>query len=627
MSWRDHSVSPMFRTLVISVSVVLVTAACGLISADTLDPPSETWPEQRELVYPWLGEGDTATADLIRSGVWDLPRFDPVELAFPPTWAEDPYDENYWRFIFYGLRPLRHLIAAYTQTGDRAYLETLAEILESFVDERDSSPHLTDPHATAFRTMVQVASYGALERAGLLDSDLESKLRSSIGIDAAFLAEPENFQGDYNHGFTEAAALLLVAETFPDSQGWRDVAKDRLDALMVDAVDQDGVEVENSPFYHFYVLRFVKDITAWADRNEIELPPAIPERIDKMIDYAAWIVMPNGQIPLIGSSLSKSITKDAESSLQYLATDDPQFDFVLSRGRSGLPPGTSSIIFPVSGTSILRSGFGDSETYGDQTHIVFDVGAYRTDHSQLDALSVNIFGAGVTIFPDSGLFTYEPGADFDYFHGTAAHNTVLVDGSDQTEGDVVAGLTEAGEGWSYQSGRHNLYPGVTHRRAVTLIGSDLIAVVDLLDAADGHEYSQLWHFAPELSVRVEGSSVLASTAAGADIARLEQASDGGVPELSVGGAGEFPGWYSKHYEVKVPNSVAAYTVSAPTAQFVTLIGLRSAAQPDAATIVASGSGNDVAMTICGTSANVSLSISDLGGVDESVTVSSATCDV
>ncbi|MEN8239016.1 MAG: alginate lyase family protein [Actinomycetota bacterium] len=608
----------MRRTIFVSVVLAVVTAACSLTSTGALDPPPEAWPEQREIVYPWLGRGDTTTADLIRSGVWDLPRFDPVELAYPPTWTEDPYDENYWRFVFYGLRPLRHLIAAYDETGDIAYLETLAEILESFADERDASPHLTDPHAAAFRTMVQVESYGVLGRAGLLDDDLEATLRNSIGADAAFLAKPENYQGDYNHGFTEAAALLLVAETFPDPRGWGEIARDRLDALMVDVVDADGVEVENSPFYHFYVLKFVRDIAAWADRNEIELSPTVPGGVDRMLEYATWIVMPNGEIPLIGSSVIATV--------HGLDTDDPHFDFVQSRGTKGEPPDGNSIIFPVSGTSIMRSGFGDSETYGDQTHIVFDVGAYRTNHSHLDALSVNIFGAGTTVFPDSGLFTYESGADFDYFHGTAAHNTVVVDGSDQAEGDVDAGLTETGDGWSYQSGSHDLYNGVTHRRAITLVGTDLIAVIDLLDASGEHEFSQLWHSGPELEMRVEERDVVAATRAGVDIARIEQAADGGVPELSSGDNGDFPGWYSERYEIKVPNPVAAYTVNASEARFVTLLALGPAAQPDAATITASGSGDDVELVICGTEANVSVSITDLVGPDESVTVGTATCD-
>ena len=616
----------MFRTTVVSVVLSVATAACAPSATDALEPPPEAWPEQRELVYPWLSEGDIATADLIMSGVWDLPRFDPVELTYPPTWTEDPYDENYWRFIFYGLRPLRHLIGAYDETGDIVYIETLAEIVESFVDQRDRSPHLADPHATAFRTMVQVVSYGALERAGLLRGELEAKLRASIGTDATYLADPKNFQADYNHGFTEAAALLLVANTFPDSEGWEDLAMDRLDALMTDAVDVDGVEVENSPFYHFYVLRFVRDIAAWADVNEIELSPAIPDGVDKMIDYAARIVMPNGKIPLIGSSVVRTVDAASGSSIQSIAAEDPQFAFVVNQGTSGTPPDVSSVIYPVSGTAILRSGFGDSETYSDQTHIVFDVGAYRTDHSHLDALSVNIFGAGVAVLPDSGLFTYEPGTDFDFFHGTASHNTVLVDGKDQQEGDVVAGLTDSGYEWSYQSGRHDLYAGVTHRRAVTLIGTNLITVIDLLDASDGHEYTQLWHFAPELDVRVEGSDVFATTMEGVDIVHVEQADDGGIPVLGIGDDAGIPGWYSELYEVKVPNSVAAYTVNASAARFVTLVALGTTAQPEAATITASGSGDDVVLTVCGTESSVEVSITDLSGPDESVTVGTATCD-
>ncbi|MEA3511376.1 MAG: heparinase II/III family protein, partial [Actinomycetota bacterium] len=436
----------------IALLIALTAAACSASVSTELSPPAEAWPEQRELVYGWLGEGDMATADLLREGVWDLPRFDPIELDSPPTWTEDPYGENYWRFIFYGLRPLRHLLAAYEETGDVGYLETLAELLESFASERDESPYVTDPHAAAFRTMVQIASYGVLSRAELLDADLEVALRGSIGKDAAFLADPANFQGGYNHGFTEAAALLLVAETFPETGEWGDIARDRLDRLMVEAVDPDGVEVENSPFYHFYVMAFVADIAAWAERNDITLPTTLSGRLDKMADYAAWILMPNGQVPLVGSSVIRTADAASVDELTELATGHPQLEFVLSRGATGEAPEKNSVLFPDSGTAILRSGFGTTETYEQETHIVFDVGPYRTDHSHLDALSVNVHAAGATVFPDSGLFTYEPGADFDYFHGTAAHNTVLVDGQDQSEGAAVAGLTETGDGWSYQSG-------------------------------------------------------------------------------------------------------------------------------------------------------------------------------
>lgn len=615
------------RLSVAAILVALVAASCNPTRSAELHPPAEAWPEERELVYRWLGEGDTETADLIQEGVWELPRFDPIELDYPPSWTEDPYDEAYWRFIFYGLRPLRHLLGAYEATGDIGYLETLAELLESFANGRDASPHLADPHAAAFRTMVQVASYGALRRAELLDADIEATLRNSIRTDAAFLADPANFQGGYNHGFTEAAALLLVAETFPDTEGWGDIAKRRLDGLMVEAVDPDGVEVENSPFYHFYVMGFAAEIAAWAERNDITIPAAFSRRLDNMVDYAAWIVMPNNQVPLIGSSVVRAFVGNPANALTDLAADHPQLEFVMSRGATGEAPEANSVLFPDSGTAILRSGFGTAETYGQEAHVVFDVGPYRTNHSQLDALSVNIHAAGVTVFPDSGLFTYEPGADFDYFHGTTAHNTVLVDGRDQSEGTAVAGLAKTGDGWSYQSGRHELYPGVLHRRAVLLVGRDLVAVVDLLDASGEHDFTQMWHFAPELRLHVESESVVATDAVGTDIVRIEQAADGPAPALSVGDDGAYPGWYSERYEIKIPAAVAGYAAYGKTVRYVTLLALGSAAQPEAAMIHTAGSGDDVALTICGPDTAISVAIDDLVGPNESVTVNSADCEV
>ena len=152
-----------------------------------------------------------------------------------------------------------------------------------------------------------------------------------------------------------------------------------------------------------------------------------------------------------------------------------------------------------------------------------------------------------------------------------------------------------------------------HRRAVTLLGRDLIAVVDLLDASTEREFTQLWHFSPKLDVRTDGRSVIATTTSGDDVVRIEQAADGGVPTLSIGDNGDFPGWYSGRYEIKVPASVAGYTVNAPTARYVTLLALGPDAQSEAA-------------TICGTEAGISVAITDLAGPAESVTVGLASCD-
>ena len=56
----------------------------------------------------------------------------------------------------------------------------------------------------------------------------------------------------------------------PAVRGWRELGIDRLLEMLDNTVDADGVEVENSPFYHVYVLGLVSQIAAWAERYEPE---------------------------------------------------------------------------------------------------------------------------------------------------------------------------------------------------------------------------------------------------------------------------------------------------------------------------------------------------------------------
>ena len=155
--------------------------------------------------------------------------------------------------------------------------------------------------------MILVNEYGQLERSGDLSSSLSSALRAGLGRLGRFLADPDNFQGGHNHGLTEAAALLLIAERFPDfdaSSEWRQIAIRRLAGMMNRTVDRDGVQIENSPYYQFYVLTFATEIAQWAERSGIALPRQFNEKIGKMLHYAALITLPNGRIPLLGASMS-----------------------------------------------------------------------------------------------------------------------------------------------------------------------------------------------------------------------------------------------------------------------------------------------------------------------------------
>ena len=61
--------------------------------------------------------------------------------------------------------------------------------------------------------------YVKLKVAHALPSDLEAGLARSLEKLGAFLAESQHFEADFNHGFNEAAALLLLADNFPHMPG------------------------------------------------------------------------------------------------------------------------------------------------------------------------------------------------------------------------------------------------------------------------------------------------------------------------------------------------------------------------------------------------------------------------
>jgi hypothetical protein len=543
------------------------------------DARSVPTPWSREVMYRFLDEGTLEEANLLLANRWPVNRFSAAELPPSPTWTEDPFHEKFWRFEFYGLRPVRHLVWAWRTTGDARYRDRLVQVMESFVAHGHDSAFAWDKHTTAYRGLSLVNIYFKLKAGGALSPELDEGLRVKIREVGQFLQNPKNFEADYNHGLAEAGALLLIAENFPElpeAATWRATAIERLDGMLSRVLDADGVEVEQSPFYHFYFLSGYWEIYGWARANKVSLPARSDERVRQMLRYGAQIVLPNGDVPLLGASIKRNVRKSEETPrYKEMAELDPGLKYMLTAGKEGAPPAETRVLFPSSCQAVMRSSFGTAEDMLQQTHVIVDVGPYRTDHSHLDALALHLYSAGRVLLPDSGLFSYELGPDYDYFHGTRAHNTVVVDGKDQREGSARAGLSAGEAGWSYQSGAHSLYEGVVHRRAVLLLRRDLVLVVDDLSSASPHTYEQMWHLFPGAELQVEGLKATALVPVGAGkkpLLSVHQVVPEGLFLLQRQGATEpLEGWYSERYELKAPIWTLRYRRQEARALYVTVL--------------------------------------------------------
>ena len=557
-------------------STPVVTQVTVSVQNPTVYPVPLSFGE--ESMYAELNEGEEATAQDLLENVWPARGFPLPYLSWPLTWQEDPYHEAYWEFYFYGLRPEATLLYEWETTGRSAYLERLIAILRSYVaydaTRAEDTVTFDNDHTSAYRTMELVNFYVKLKVAHALPSDLETGLGRSLQKLGAFLAESRHFEADFNHGFNEGAALLLLADNFPHmpgASGWRALALERLQEMLANTIDADGVEVENSPFYQVYVLGLVYQIAQWAKRYEPALATPYLQAATKMLRYTADVTMPNGYLPMLGATATTYMPSQDPTVYGPMAAADPEFDFAYTRGAHGTPPPDGTVLFPVSGLFLMRSPLGAVSNLPNQTFVTFNAGTYRTSHSALDALGITMYSNGAEVLPTSGLYTYTEEPGLEYFHGTRSHNTVVVDGKDQAEGSAEAGSHGSKEGATWASGVSKLYPGITHHRTVVVLRQGLVLVHDELVSASSHEYSQTWHLAPNATPAGTATS-LTATASGKSQLTITQADPEGMSLQRFDGAtGPMQGWYSSSYGSKRPSWALQYTRDGTSAGFGTLL--------------------------------------------------------
>jgi hypothetical protein len=239
---------------------------------------------------------------------------------------------------------------------------------------------------------------------------------------------------------------------------------------------------------------------------------------------------------------------------------------------------------------------------------VFDCGPLgEGNHGHFDALSFELAAFGRPLVVDPGRYTYsEATAAGDptnwrvHFRGTAAHNTVCVDGRNQTryrpqavkddtrhaEGSVrhkIAGpapdtrLLEAfgGERLDLLHGRcaSHEYDAV-HERCIVFVDRSYWIVTDWLDAADEHRYALKFQLGPhahgQASLHADGTCVrLASPGLAA-----------AQPQRPAHRAEIAAGWVSRDYGHKQAAPALVTTAQARSTSFATVLLPWQDAAPD-----------------------------------------------
>jgi hypothetical protein len=349
-----------------------------------------------------------------------------------------------------------------------------------------------------------------------------------------------------NHTIAECAGLVFAGTLFPEldgAEGWKNMGLAQLDRESSRQIALDGGGSEQSFGYLQFVVDLYGLVVALLDHRHDPVPPAVRYAHTRgRLFLNAFSDGPEG-LPAIGDSDNGN----ALSPFLRLSRDIYHTHQPLQ-------------IFENSGYSILR----DRED-GEIT-LILDHGslgmAPSYGHGHADSLSVLLRRGPEEILVDPGTYTYSgDGRWRSYFRGTAAHNTVTVDGEDQA-------VQEAPFIWSHpfrcqlirheeapngeirllasHDGYGRLKPGVEHWRAVVYRPSGIWLIFDQLVGEGAHTLDLHWHCGVS-PVRTDEGYLLSIR--DHDFSLAVQ---GGELSLHSGEEDPVLGWKSRGYGIKEP---------------------------------------------------------------------------
>lgn len=500
-----------------------------------------------------------------------------VDVGLTPDWTTNPHPpDGEWRAdwvkFYYGL----DLAHAFGETRDARYLHCWERLLESYIDRQPPGADATEVVARRITNWIYAWNrFEASEREGV-SPGLAARVIDFLWQEVTFVRD--HLSTERNHRTLELYGLLVAAVAFPDrdaQHALRAEAFAGLVANLLDDVRPDGVHRESSTHYHCIALRSWLGALAIARQCGVDLGAAFHERLQEACEFAALVHRPDGRIPACSDA-------DSESHLDVIALAAALFDrtdwrWIATGGAVGRAPARVLASFVDAGYYVQRSGWGThDERFADARYLVFDCGPLGDGgHGHYDLLNVEVYAGGRPLIVDPGRYTYSEAGDRNWRHwfkSTAAHNTVTVDGFDQTpyarrkpkgpiaEGRLLLRSSSSDLDMLVGEARSALYDAV-HTRTVLFVAREYWVIVDHLAAPTAHRYELRWHLSPEASAavsvddggtRVHGHGVTLATAQGR-VMRLED------------------GWYAPRYGVRQPAAVVVSEARARTVTFVTVV--------------------------------------------------------
>jgi hypothetical protein len=571
----------------------------------------------------------TAAAGRILAGrhsFFDLEDFD---LGDPPQWNRDPLtrrsaanrrataidyrDEREVGNIKYLWEPNRHLhlpqlAQAHALTGDARYALAIQTQLESWMEQCPvgRGPNWVSPLELGIRLINWSLTWQLLGglRARLFSTREGEAFRdrwlASIYQHVRMIATNlSRFSSANNHLIGEAAGVYVAASTWPmwSQVGfWGERCRVVLEEECVRQNAPDGGNREQAFAYQTFVLDFLLLAGLAARARGEDFSPVYWRRIEVMIDFLASMTDVAGRLPMVGDADDGYVVRlapepgfSAHGSL--IATGAVLFNRADLAAKAGALDGKTATLLGVEAVRRLaqlkirgrhrfrpRQQFAESGYYlmgtafdtPDEVRLLVDAGPLGylsiAAHGHADALAFTLNVGDREILIDPGTYAYHTEPSWRrYFRSTLAHNTVGIDGEDQSvqAGNFMwtqharARCIEFDGGGDVQRfiGEHDGYARledpVIHRREIVLdTQRKVIDVTDTIRCEGEHVARRSWHFAEDCQVERVGTGLKVTS--GLAQVYLEPAEPLQEFQIHRAGAADQGGWVSRRFGRKEP---------------------------------------------------------------------------
>ncbi len=306
-----------------------------------------------------------------------------------------------------------------------------------------------------------------------------------------------------NHLLENARALIFASNFFGDqgeASRWANQGLEIYREQTSEQILRDGGHFERSPMYHALMLEGYLDVLNLLgpiEENE-NLSGHLVDAARRMTGFLVALTHPDGQF----AQFNDTAFGEALSTSRLVAYAQEVL------GDEQLPTSAS---FEETGYYVYE----DEDVY-----LVIDGGSigpdYLPGHAHADIFSYELSFHQHRWIVDTGVSTYESGPERIHERGTAAHNTVTVDGADQAEcwgsfrvarrfspSDVS--YKHADDGASFR-GRFDGYASllgdeITHERSISIdAGGQVIQVEDTVAGRGQHCIESRIHLHPDVNI-------------------------------------------------------------------------------------------------------------------------------